>query len=145
MYNFNYNVGIYYADEELIKENLEHALCRFIPEVTKVKGDGPYQGKTLYQMIVAILNINKLNWKLIDGNEFQNLRVVLDNVMQERTAMNIGVTKCQAQVISYETEQTELSGKRGLSGEDTPDKLHSTTLFCLALMCICKQLRNIIT
>ena len=31
--------------------------------------------------------------------------------MQERTAVNIGVTKCQAQVISYETEQTELSGK----------------------------------
>ena len=80
LYNFNYNVGIYYGNlkklEELIKENLEHALCRFIPEVTKVKGDGPYPGKTLYQMIVAIqkyLNINKLNWKLIDGNEFQNL------------------------------------------------------------------------
>ena len=71
---------IYYADlnklEELSRENLEHALCGFIPEVTKVKGDGPYPGKTLYQMIVAIqkyLNINEINWKLIDGNEFQNL------------------------------------------------------------------------
>ena len=138
LYHFNYDVGIYYANlnklEELTKENLEHALCRFIPEVTKVKGDGPYPGKTLYQMIVAIqkyLNINKLNWKLIDGNEFQNLRVVDSNVMQERTAMNIRVTKRQAQVISYETEQD--LWKRGLLGEDTPDKLHSTTLFLVGI------------
>ena len=138
LYHFNYDVGIYFADLDdlpnLTKENLEHALCRFVPEVTKVKGEGPYPGKTLYQMIVAIqkfLNINKLNWKLIDSNEFSDLRVVLDNVMQERTAMNVGVTKRQAQVISYETEQ-ELWDK-GFLGEDTPDKLRNTTLFLIGI------------
>ena len=64
---FQYNVGIYFADlndlKSLTKENLNHALCRFIPEVMKQKGDGPYPGCTLYQIIKAIqkhLNVNKL-------------------------------------------------------------------------------------
>ena len=138
LHNFNYDVGIYYADlntlETLEKSNLEHALCRFIPEVTRVKGDGPYPGKMLYQMIVAIqkyLNINKINWKLVDGNDFHDLHVVLDNVMQERTALNIGVTKKQVQVISYETEQDLWN--RVFLGEDTPDKLCDTALFLIGI------------
>ena len=99
-YNFNYNVGIYYADlnnlESLTSDNFEHAMCRFIPEVTKVMGEGPYPRKTLYQMVVAIqkyLNINKIMWKLVDGVNFIDLNTVLENVMQERTAMNVGVVK----------------------------------------------------
>ena len=138
LHNFNYDVGIYYADlntlETLEKSNLEHTLCRFIPEVTRVKGDGPYPGKMLYQMIVAIrkyLNINKINWKLFDGNDFHDLHVVLDNVMQQRTALNIGVTKKQAQVISYETEQDLWN--RGFLGEDTPDKLRDIALFLIGI------------
>ena len=43
--------------ENLTKENFEYCLVRFIPEVTKSKGDGDYPGKTLYQMVVAIQNI----------------------------------------------------------------------------------------
>ena len=138
LYNFNYDVGIYYADlntlETLEKSNLKHPLCRFIPEVTRVKGDGPCPGKMLYQMIVAIqkyLNINKINWKLVDGNDFHDPHVVHDNVMQERTALNIGVTKKQAQVISYETEQDLWN--RGFLGEDTPDKLCDTALFLIGI------------
>ena len=56
--NFKYDVGIYEADleniETLTKENLQHSLCHFIPEVTKIKGEGLYPGKTLYQMVAAI-------------------------------------------------------------------------------------------
>ena len=73
--------------DSISKENIEYSLSRFIPEVTKSKGDGPYPGKTLYQMIVAIqkfLQINKFDWKLIHGSDFQDLRTVLDNVMKER-------------------------------------------------------------
>ena len=128
LYNFNYDVGIYYADlqklNELTPENLQHALCRFIPEVTKVKGDGPFPGKTLYQMVVAIqkfLHINKIMWRLVDSYEFMDVQTVLDNVMQERAAMNVGVTKRQAQVITFKTEQ-EL-WQKGLLGEDSPDKV----------------------
>ena len=39
------------------KANLEYSLTRFVPEVTKSKGDGPYPGKILYQLIVAIQKV----------------------------------------------------------------------------------------
>ena len=75
--NYNYDVGIYEADlndlSSLTKENFQHALCHFVPEVTKVKGDGLYPGKTLYQMVVALqkyLHVHKMFWKVVDGPEF---------------------------------------------------------------------------
>ena len=137
---YNYDVGIYFADlgnlAELTKENFEYAMCRFIPEVTKQKGEGPYPGKTLYQLVVAIqkfLNLNKFNWRLIDmkSTEFEDLRNVLDNVMKERTEMGVGTVKRQAEFISYEYEE-ELWDK-GLLGEDTPEKLRNTVLYLLGI------------
>ena len=137
---FNYDVAIYYADlcnlEELTKANLNSALCRFTPEVTKQKGDGPYPGRTLYQMICAIqkhLNVNKLPWKLLEGegSDFPDVRTVLDNVMKERTLANIGVSKKKAGVITLEMEN-EL-WQRGVLGEDTPDKLRNTVLFLIGI------------
>ena len=54
LFNYQYDVGIYEADlndlPNLTKENLPHALCHFIPEVTKIKGEGPYPGRTLYEI-----------------------------------------------------------------------------------------------
>ena len=114
--------------------NLEYSLCRFVPEVSKSRGDGPYPGKTLYQMIVAIqkfLQLNKYNWKLIHGQQFEELRVVLDNVMKERCADNVGNVKRQADLISYEYE--ERMWQKGILGEDTPQKLRSTVLFLLGI------------
>ena len=84
-------------------------MCRFIPEVTKTKGDGPYPGKTLYQMVVAIekfLQLNKFKWKLIHSEEFEELKNVLDNVMKEQCSDNVGNVKKQADLISYEYEET---------------------------------------
>ena len=138
LWTFQYDVPIYYADlnnlAELTKPNLQHALCRFVPEVTKKKGEGLYLGQTLYQMIVGIqkyLFLNKLKWKLIDGEEFDDLRNVLDNVMKHRTEANVGVVKKQAQVISY--EQENLLWERGILGEQTPDQLRRTVLFLLGI------------
>ena len=46
LYNFQYDVGIYEAAlnefPSLTKENLQHVLCHFIPEVATIKGEGPY-------------------------------------------------------------------------------------------------------
>ena len=138
LYNYMYDVGIYEADlnklESLTPENLQHSLCYFVPEVTKVKGVGPYPGATLYQMIVAIqkyLKINKLDWDLVEGHNFRDLKIVLDNVMQERTAMNIGVNKRQAMVITYETE--EFLWNSGILGEHNPDILRNTVLFLIGI------------
>ena len=136
--NFKYDVGIYEADLEnlatLTKENLLHALCHFVPEVTKVKGEGLFPGHTLYQMVSAIqkyLVVNKIYWRLIHGTKFSDLKTVLDNVMQERTKINVGVVKKQAGVISYEIENK--LWESGVLGEDTPDKLRDTVLFLIGI------------
>ena len=138
LHNFNYDVGIYYADlldlKSLTKENLQHALCRFIPEVTKKKGDGLFPGKTLYQMVVAIqkyLWINKIKWKLVEGDDFEELKTVLDNVMKERTEANVGVVVRQADLITYDMEFK--LWEKGVLGEDSPDKLRNTVLFLLGV------------
>lgn len=135
---FNYDVGIYYADlldlESLTKENLQHALCRFIPEVTRKKGVGPFPGKTLYQMISAIqkyLWVNKVKWHLTEGDDFDDLQTVLDNVMKERTKANIGVVPKQAELITYDMENR--LWQKGILGEQTPDQLRNTVLFLLGV------------
>ena len=119
--------------------NLNHALCRFIPEVTKSKGEGPYPGKTLYQMVVAIqkyLNINKINWKLVDSKdpEFCEMHTVLDNVMKERAAQGIGTTKKQAETITYDYENQ--LWVKGVLGEQNPDQLRNTCLFLISINCL---------
>ena len=111
--NFNYDVGIYYSDLNdllnLTMENFRHALCYFIPEVTKSKGEDEYPGSTLYQLVVAIqkyLNVNNIPWKLIEDAEFDVVKTVLDNVMKECTALNIGVKKKQAKFIPHKLEES---------------------------------------
>ena len=136
---FQYDVGIFYADlndlSTLTKENFCHALCRFIPEVTKQKGTGPYPGRTLYQMVSVIqkfLTVNKLKWKIVDNVEaFEDVKIVLDNVMKERTAANVGVGKKQAGIVMYEMEE-RLWGE-GILGENTPEKLRNTVMFLLGI------------
>ena len=113
--------------ESVTCENLEYSLCRFIPELTKTRGEGDYPGKTLYQMIVAIqkfLHLNKIKWKLIHGDQFDDLRTVLDNVMKERCKDGVGSSRKQADLISYEYEET--MWQNNILGEDNPDKLRAT-------------------
>ena len=120
----------------LTKENLEYAMCRFIPEVRKLKSGDDYPGKTLYEMCVAIqkyCNMNGKNWKLVDGPDFKELRTVLDNVMKDRALRNIGMTKKQAEVIPMNFEN--LLWERGILGEDSPDKLRDTVLFLIGINC----------
>ena len=120
----------------LTKESLCHALCRFIPEVTKVRDASEYPGKTLYEMIIAIqkyLNENEIPWKLVEGSDFIRVKTVLDNTMKEQAEANIGMVKKQAQFISQNLENT--MWQKGLLGEDTPDKLRSTVLFLIGINC----------
>ena len=134
-------MGIFYADLDdlpnLKLENFRHAMCFFIPEVTKSKGEGLYPGKTLYQMCMAIqkyLNVNKIPWKVVEGPEFEDVKTVLDNVMKERTALNIGVKKRQAGFIPYEFE--DKMWQKGVLGENCPDRLRDTVLFLIGTHCL---------
>ena len=85
-------------------------------------------------MCVAVqkyLNINDLKWKLVDGVDFQQLRVVLDNVMKEQAQLNVGTITKRADLITYETE--EILWQCGILGEHTPDILRDTVLYLLGV------------
>ena len=138
---FTYDYPIFMSNLDdlgsLEKDNFEYSMMRFVPEVTKSKGKGAYPGRTLYQLCTSIqkyLNINRIPWKLVKGNEFQELQVVLDNVMKERASDNIGMVKKQAEVITYEYEN-EL-WQKGLLGEHDADTLRNTVLFLIGINCV---------
>ena len=135
----NYNEDIFNANLDDLKNvtisNLENSLCIFIAEVTKVNGDD-YPGTTLYQLTVSIqkfLNENDINWKLVDGPQFKQFRVVLDNIMKERALQNIGMVKKQAQLIPLSFEQTMWD--KGVLGEHEPEILRDTVLFLVGINC----------
>ena len=107
----------------LPKEDFVNSLCYFISEVTKKKIGELYPGATLYQLVVAIqkyLKLHKFSWNLIYGEDFTQVRNVLDNVMKERVEQNIGMNKKQAKLITYDMENN--LWQRGYLGTDTPEK-----------------------
>ena len=133
-----YDYRIYESDidmpQKLNPKVFEFAMCKFIAEVTKVKDGSDYPGKTLYQMCIAIqnhLHQKGLKWKLVESEMFSNLRTVLDNVMKERAALNIGMVRRQANVISLEFESK--LWEQGVLGEQNPDQLRDTVLFLLGI------------
>ena len=120
----------------LTASNFSEALCYFIPEVVK-QNDELYPAASLYQLVIAIqkyVNFNKINWKLVEGSQFSDVKVVLDNVMKERTQMGVGQGKRIAKLITYDMEED--LWKRGFLGEDTPQKLRTTVLYNLGLNCM---------
>ena len=89
---------------------------------------------SLYQLVVAIqkfLNFKKINWKLIEGPQFTDVKIVLDNVMKERTEMGVGKGKRIAKLITYEME--EYLWNKHYLGDDTPAILRTTILYSLGL------------
>ena len=85
------------------KESLCGYLCKFITEVKKVDGtDFPPQ--TLYDIIICLQfwwESNGYNWKLVSGNEFQNLKYTLNNCMKECAARGIGSKAVSSSVDIY--------------------------------------------
>ena len=136
-----YEEPIFLADlndtQNLNKQNFEYALCRFICEVKKVREEGDYPGRTLYQMVCSLQNYlrkNEIGWKLVHGdNEFTQFQRVLDNVMKERASLQLGLVRKQAEVISMDFEHK--LWVNNVLGEDTPDKLRDTVLYLIGVNC----------
>ena len=128
-----FDVRIYESDldrvELLERDSFEYAMCQFLAEVTKLDGTD-FPGKTLYHLVVSIqkyLHYKGKTWKLIEDASFHKLRTVLDNLMKERAANQIGTVKKQAAMISQNVE--DKLWESGILGEQNPDKLRSTVLF----------------
>ena len=123
--------------ETLTKDDFEYSMCRFICEVKKVRQEGDYPGRTLYQMVCSIQNHlrkHEVMWKLVHGDtEFLQFQRVLDNVMKQRASQNLGLIQRQAQVISLDYEQR--LWESNVLGEDTPDKLRDTVLYLIGMNC----------
>ena len=69
----------------------------------------------------------------VDGPQFKQFRVVLDNIMKERALQNIGMVKKQAQLIPLSFEQTMWD--KGVLGEHEPEILRDTVLFLVGINC----------
>ena len=110
------------------------AMCRFIPEVVKVKDGSDYSRKTLYEMVTLsqkYLHQNSISWKLLVNSQFSDIGTVLDNVMQERALGNINQPPRQVEFIPLDIEKSLWD--KGVLDEDTPDKLRETVLFLLGV------------
>ena len=107
----------------------------FIVEVRKNSGKD-YPGRTLYHITVLIqkfLNENGLSWKLVDGPDFKQFKVVLDNVMKDSAKQNIGMNPRQAQLIPLNFKDS--LWEKGILGEHEPDILCNTVLFLISINC----------
>ena len=117
----------------LVKDDFEYSMCKFVAEVVKAKDGSDYPGRTLYQLCVSVqkyLFMNGIKWKLIEG-DFDKLQNVLDNVMKERAADCIGTTVRCAGFITKEIEYKMWSD--AVLGEENPGQLRETVLFLLGL------------
>ena len=112
--------------------DLEYALCRFVREVQKVDGTD-FLPNTIRELVILVqmhLHENSINWKLLDGHKFPNLRNVVDNTMKERKAMGLGV-RHSGSVISLDSENKIFD--EGILGEDNPTKLLETVIYMVGL------------
>ena len=117
---------------EFSQTDLSFALSRFITEIKKLDNTD-YPPNTLREIIVMVqmhLHQNGMYWKLLDGNNFQTLRNVLDNTMKERTAKGLGVRR-SSEVISLSQEDKMF--QCGALGDSNPEQLLRTVIYMLGL------------
>ena len=133
------NLKTYYCDLDDLstfnKFELSEALCRFITEVKKFDCSD-YPAKTLYDIIICLqfwLETQGLMWKLLNEDEFKDLRFTLDNLMKDCTAAGVGRCVRKAEVLSFDDEQVLWS--RGILGDHSPEVLLHTVFFMLGLHC----------
>ena len=79
--------------ETITVDNLNIGVCRFITEVHKMNGC-QFPAKTLYEIVKCIqfhLESIGLMWKLLNDECFSDIKYMLDNIMKEHAACNVGV------------------------------------------------------
>ena len=115
-------------------DDLSYALCHFVREIRKVNGS-EYPPNTIRELVIMIqmyLNECGLFWKLLDWPQFINLRNVVDNTMEKKHSMGLGVRN-SAEVISLQEENKMFES--GVLGEDMLVKLLRTVIYMIGLHC----------
>ena len=119
----------------LSKSDFSTSVCKFITEVKKVDGSD-FPTRTLYDIVICLqvwLESNGYNWKLVNDDEFQELKYTLDNLMKMRAADGLGLKVRKAEVLTFTDE--DLLWSLGLLGSHSPQVLLNTIVFQLGLTC----------
>ena len=100
-------------------------------EIKKLDGT-EYPGKTLYDIVICLqfhLECLGFSFKLINGDQFRDVKCTLDNTMKQQVASGIGLSVRQAQVLSVTNKDYLWS--LGLLGTSNPTQLLNTVVFCI--------------
>ena len=119
----------------ITEKSLMPALCRFITEVKKVDWSD-FPSKTLYDIIICMqfwLETQGFSWKLLNDDQFRELRYTADNLMKQHVADGVGISVRKAEVLTFTDE--DLLWSLGLLGTHNPEALMNTVVFSLGLSC----------
>ena len=124
--------------EVATNEDINKWLARFVLEVRNQRGEC-YTGATIYSLCAGlqrhICDVRMANkGKSLDiytNCEFTYFRSVLDSVLKQLHKQGVGTVKKRAEGISHELEDHLWKSK--VLGDDTPQKLLDTLVFCFGL------------
>ena len=121
--------------DSMSKGQLNYWLSRFLAEVRRKDGS-EYHGETLHSLICGLqrhLCFSKPDIVIdfMSEPEFRQMRNVLDARMKGLKRSGVGITKKQAEIISYDEE--EILWQNGHLGESSPQTLLDTMVFLCGL------------
>ena len=125
--------------EHITNEDLNYWLARFVMEVRNQNGQ-PYVGGTLYGLCAALQRYVREKRAILSQGEpldiykdprLDYFRKTFDVVLKDLHRQGIGASKKQADVISIDMEERLWDG--GYLGDDEPQKLLNSLVFCLGL------------
>ena len=84
------------------KSSLIEGICKFITEVKKLDGS-EFSAHTLYDIVICLqfhLETLGYNYRLLNQDQFSEIRFTLDNVMKLRTAQGVLSVVHKAQILN---------------------------------------------
>jgi hypothetical protein len=116
--------------EAMTDEEIKKWLGFFVVEVRKEDGS-LYPGRSVLSLVMGIQAHLRLNCKktlnIMNDNEWQDFRQILDGIMKCTTAQGVGIERKQADVIT--TDQEEMFWKTKKLGDYNPKVLLRTLVF----------------
>ena len=120
---------------DMDNEQLDYWLSRFLTEVRRQDGH-EYYGDSLYNLLCGLQRHLRLvkpgcSIDFLSGGSFHRVRCVLDAKMKLLKKSGVGVSKKQAEIITYEEE--DVLWRKGLLGEGSPKVLLNTMVWMCGL------------